>query len=388
MQYLTAARIHDGYRFLPNDSVLIIANDGTILDIVAKNTIANKQIDYFEGLLCPGFVNTHCHLELSHLRGVIPEATGLVDFVRAIPAVRNDFDEADILSAIQKQLVAMQQNGIVAVGDIANTAATLPIRNNSPIHIHTFIESMGFVPSTAPNRFAYSTQLFDQFFNAAYNSKGKIMSQSIVPHAPYSVTPALANYIDTWPDNIILSFHNQESFAETAFFKDKMGDMQRLYQSLGIDVSYFQPPNQSSLTYFLSLFKQVHQYILVHNTFTTSDDLAWLQQSDLNVYMCLCPQANWYIERKLPDIAMLSGSQLPICLGTDSLASNYNLSILAEIQLIKSHYPAISLETLLQWATMNGAKALGMQHVIGSFEAGKKPGIINVQPKGSIMVIA
>ena len=108
---------------LTGQSVLITDETGLIIDIIDKKT-AGDDIQVFEGLLSPGFINCHCHLELSHLYGHIPEQTGLVDFILKVVNERY-FDEAKILGAIEGAENQMLQNGIVAVGDICNNSLTL-----------------------------------------------------------------------------------------------------------------------------------------------------------------------------------------------------------------------------------------------------------------------
>jgi cytosine/adenosine deaminase-related metal-dependent hydrolase len=83
-----------------------------------------------------------------------------------------------------------------------------------------------------------------------------------------------------------------------------------------------------------------------------------------------------YIENELPNVQMFVENNCNIVLGTDSYASNNQLSIFAEIKTIQKHFPALPLETILQWATFNGAKAIGIEDKFGSLHVGKKPGII------------
>jgi cytosine/adenosine deaminase-related metal-dependent hydrolase len=120
---LKADRILDGYRFL-EDHVLIISMDGIIEDLVPLSA-AGLDVEEMEGLLCPGFINTHCHLELSHMKGRIPEKTGLVDFVFKVVTERHHGEE-EILQAIAEAEEEMIGSGIVAVGDICNNKLTIP----------------------------------------------------------------------------------------------------------------------------------------------------------------------------------------------------------------------------------------------------------------------
>lgn len=371
---ITASSIHNGKRFLPQGTCIEVAPDGTIVSIHPKEL--NEKVEHFEGIITPGFVNTHCHLELAHLKNVVPEGTGLIPFLQAIPARRNDFTDTQKSTARLHAYYEMIQNGIVAVGDIANTTETLDIRVLGGMHFHTFVECIGFTAAAATSRLAYSVEVKNCF--ATQKVKGKILHQSVIPHAPYSVSGALFQLINELNPEGILSIHNQESKAEDEFYQDKTGAVRDLLAGLGVDDAFFQPTGKSSLQSYLPWLSATHRVMLVHNTFTSADDAAFANQHIQDLFWCLCPNANLYIEGVLPDVAMLSKHSENICIGTDSLASNHQLSVLAELIALKQHFEFLDWETLLCWGTMNGARALGMDETIGSIEVGKKPGIIQI----------
>ncbi len=370
-RFFTANKIHDGYQFLPESTVVEIDEKGMIIAL-HKDFNSGATLQFFDGIICPGFVNAHCHIELSHLKGQIPEKAGLIDFLIQIPLLRNKFSEAEKIAAAAKAIQQSMDNGIVAVGDIANTADTLAFRNQENFHFHTFVECLGFAPEHAAARYQFSQKIVEQF--ATQFSKTKILKQSIVPHAPYSVSDALFRMIDTQDDTMCISIHNEECAAENEYFFEKNGAMNRLYQALQIDDSWFEPSGKTSLQTYLSYINPSRPLLLVHNTFMNDIDIKMLQQRAGATFLCLCPNANLYIEDRLPPINDFVAAGLNLCVGTDSLASNHELSIFEEIKTIHRHYPEIDWGVLLQWATINGAKALGMDAEIGSIEVGKTPG--------------
>jgi cytosine/adenosine deaminase-related metal-dependent hydrolase len=146
-----ADELFDGNGFLGESNVLITSADGTIEAIVPVSE-AGEDVEYHPGILSPGLVNCHCHLELSHLKGLIPKNTGLVDFVIGVMQQRN-FPEEVIYNAIAGAEDEMLGNGIVAVGDICNTPHTIPQKKHGRLHYHNFIEATGFVPAFAQKRF-------------------------------------------------------------------------------------------------------------------------------------------------------------------------------------------------------------------------------------------
>ncbi|MBL7744943.1 MAG: amidohydrolase family protein [Chitinophagaceae bacterium] len=366
-----ADQLFDGYMILDDQYVLITTEEGIVREIVPVHE-AGEDVQEFRGILSPGFINCHCHLELSHMKSLIPEGTGLVDFVFNIVSQRH-FPEEEILAAIEKAEDEMLANGIVAVGDICNNTLTLPQKTRGRIYYHNFIEASGFNPQIADQRFERSAGFFREY--AKYYSI-PVESNSIVPHAPYSVANKLWNKIIQFPGNHLLTIHNQETSGEDELFLDGSGDFLRLYEKLGLDISFFKPTGKSSLRSYLPNFLKNQSVILVHNVHTTEEDLLFAQKTDKKLTWCFCPNANRYITGQLPAIDLFMKHNCAIVLGTDSLASNHQLSILEEIKTIHNLFPSIPVNQLLGWATINGAKALQMEKLFGSFEKGKQPGVI------------
>ena len=377
MSYLKfhADQLFDGYRFRDRDEVLITDDKGVVKDIVPL-TEAGEDIRKIEGIICPGFVNAHCHLELSYLKGAIPRNTGLVSFLSQVMQGRNAVPEV-IEESIVNAENEMLANGIVAVGDICNTTHTIKQKQKGRISYHNFIEVAGFAPANAQQRYDAMEAIAKEF------SKDFPNTISIVPHAPYSVSKTLFQLIKNNKSNKLFSIHNQECDAENEFFKEKQGDFLNLYNNIGLELSFFKPTGKRSVDYYLSYISRGMKALFVHNTVSTEEDLHKVISNLAHPYFCLCPSANLYIENKLPDIElfrrMSNGNNIVI--GTDSLASNSSLDILKELMVIQSHYPSIELAELLKWGTINGSNALGVEKMKGSFEKNKAPGIINIEPK-------
>jgi cytosine/adenosine deaminase-related metal-dependent hydrolase len=371
---ISAEKIFNGYKYLEG-SVLIMTNEGVVTDIVPAIQ-AGDEVETYEGIITPGFINCHCHLELSHMKGQIPEGTGLVDFVFKIVTGRHNSEE-EILAAISRAEEEMIQNGIVAVGDICNNLLTLPQKQKGRVQYYNFIEASGWLPRVSEERFNRALQLY-RAFKEGEPTKDQ---ESIVPHAPYSVSQQLWQQIQPWFENKVVSIHNQETAFEDEFFLQGTGDFNRMYELMKIDNTHHQPTGKSSLQSYFDKLTKAASIILVHNTFTKQSDIDYINTQINNishVSFCLCANANQYIEQITPPIELLRQNQCTIVLGTDSLASNWSLSIIDEINTILKHHPLIPLEELLQWATINGAKALQMDDELGSIEKGKRPGLVLV----------
>ena len=371
-----------GDRLAAPDSVLITTAEGVVCEVVAGSG-AGEGVELFPGLLTPGFVNGHCHLELSHLKGAIPEGTGLVDFL--IGVIRRRADAAAAAAAagaaagaglaerIREAIAAgereMLENGIVAVGDICNTSDTLEFKRTGRLEYRNFMETIGFIEGAAAGRFEAGRLLFDRFETVAPERN------SIVAHAPYSVSAALFRLIADFHPPGLQTIHNQESGAENEWMLAGKGDFKRLYQELGVDVASFGGTGKRSMESVMGFFQPERPMILVHNVATTKEDLLAVGLRP-DLFFCLCPNANRYIGGTLPDVEMLAAAGCRLVIGTDSLASNHSLSILEELKTLAAAFPKLETQVLLRWATAEGAAALQMTDRLGSFEAGKTPGVL------------
>ena len=347
--------------------VLIVKEDGTIEDVVDREA-AGDDIQVLEGMLCPGFINAHCHLELSHMKGMIPAKTGLQEFVKQIVGLRK-VDDAIIQEAIASAENEMFENGIVAVGDICNTLDTLNTKAKHRLAYYSFVELYDLDPTRAQDK-------IDAGIILQNTLEQNCVRAAMVPHAPYSCTFALLKLLADHFGTHTISMHNQETAAENEFFENKTGNFLGMYERTKVALDYFHATGKSSLQSVLPKIKNASHLILVHNSFTSIADIQTVQQQVPNSFWCLCPNANQYIESAMPPIDLLRAQKANIVIGTDSYASNWSLSVLDEIKTIQQFHPTIPLAEMLGWATINGARALQMNKHLGSFEKGKKPGVV------------
>jgi cytosine/adenosine deaminase-related metal-dependent hydrolase len=379
-----ADHFFNGYNFVQGKPVLITGERGRVENIV-EEADAGDGIETLEGTLTPGFINAHCHLELSHLRGLLPSGTGLIDFVQQVMSRRNNYNELKEAAMVAAD-IELFNGGVVAVGDICNTADSISAKNKSSLYWHNFIEVSGFTESAAAKRLDDMTVVL-----AAFNDAGLGANTSFSPHAPYSVSGKLFKLLNDATAGQLVTIHNQESRAENELYQQGTGTFLDLYRHFGIDYSAFVPSGESSFKTWLPLFNKRQSVISVHNTFTDTTDLQLLKgrmpPRKLPVHFCICIRANQFIEQADPPIELLRQHHCNLVLGTDSYASNWSLSILDEIKtILRATKGAVPEVELLQWATINGARALRADASFGSFEKGKIPGVVLIQnPQGSII---
>ncbi len=377
------------------NGVVIIDAAGKILALDECEKHDPASLERHRGAIVPGFVNAHCHLELSHMKGVAPTGTGLLPFLHTVVNFRNTPQE-QIDEAIECADREMYEAGIVAVGDISNKADTAAVKNKSNIRYYTFVEMFDFLQNDR------AQQIFDDYYQVfQLQSDANGNQKSCAPHAPYTVSPKLFGLIRQANDrlqNVIradskgnkkllsVSIHNQETAHEDELFLKKTGGFIEFYKNFNNSLNDFQATGWASIYYALANMSPRQRSIFVHNTMTLPQEISAAQQwaksgikdeaaAQGGVFWATCPNANLYIENRLPNYRHFLDAQAKVCIGTDSLTSNWQLSVLEEMKTIARFQSYIDFETLLQWATLNGAQALGFDEDLGSIEVGKSPGL-------------
>jgi len=441
-------QLFDGEKFWPSGSVLITDNLGKVLEIIPGQqqdqietlfpSEGEPDIENLEGILLPGWVNTHCHLELSFLQGEIPENTGLVGFLTTVIQRRNallqqgknnpisvnqvkhekekenqktvdSYPVDSYMEKIQEAMKladeAMWKRGISVVGDVCNSAVSADIKASSSIQYVNFIEAAGFQPNDALSRFHLAQSTAAIF-------KEKNLTHTLVPHAPYSCSPELLRllYQDHQQKHALAvpsTIHHQESEAENNFFINKSGPFLALYEFIQQPISFFSGTGKSSVHWWLKEWREnIHQnaaQILVHNLATSDEDLNTLmdqfEQGNLNPFWCCCAGANFYIQREWPQplqwikaVNERNGDrgkewmEGQLTIGTDSLASNTTLDIWQECCWLMEH-AQLPLELVLKMGTLNGAKALGVSDEFGKIAVNKKPGLVLLTGRDSKRIL-
>jgi len=329
--------------------IVTVADDGTVINVedTGGDLRESAGIEFYSGIIIPGLVNCHSHLELSHMRGLIPRGGGLNGFVSSVRDRRGASPEAVIGAALRADM-EMYEEGVTACGDISNNSLTVTIKRESAIRYFTFVEVFGLDPAVA------ETRMNDALKVVAEMGAAQLPGQ-ITPHAIYSVSEPLSVMIreQLHPDSVI-SLHFLES--------DDERKMTRHHAEAVMELSGL-----------------ASHLLLVHNTVITRDEAVRVASAG-NTWFCLCPSSNMYISGKMPPAAMLREVTDRIVAGTDSLASSGHLSMITELRLLQESAPGIPLEEIIKWGTLNGARFLKMDSTLGSIEPGKRPGLLLVEP--------
>lgn len=353
------------------NGIVEIDETGKILNVIdTKGNLKEiSNLEFYNGIIVPGFVNAHSHIELAHMKDVLTcRKKGLPSFIEEIIAKRNFPD--DLKEQIKNAEQEMANGGIVAVGDISNTDDSFAMKKNSKLYFHTFIETF-----TVDNNSA------DEAFATAKVNREKLNSlqlpSTIVHHSSYTVPDKLSDMIVDYEKKIkkIISVHNQETIGEDELLLDNKGELKETLERIGFNFSDFTFDRKNAIKKILSNSKKNDNILLIHNTFTSEDDLKFAENYSDNIYWVFCPNSNIFIEDRLPNLPMFFDANVKTCFGTDSYASNDELSILSEMKTVAENFPQISFYKIIKSATLNGAKALNIDNVAGSIEVGKTPGI-------------
>lgn len=347
--------------------------DGTI---VATGQCAEGE-EVLEGALVPGFVNGHCHVELSHLHKKFVKGTGMAGFIDQINALRDWAGREKKQELVKEWMDLMWQRGVSAMADISNDDSSFDIKASHPMYTRTFLEVFGSEPEMCEGVMKEVTEL-----NALADSAG--IDAAPTPHSCYTMSPQLlsasaaAGLSKGW-----LSYHSQESQEEEDLLLTGTGAMYENRKRSGMST----PPvtGSSSLKYFISRLEETGtapfdgHILLVHNVCLQQDDVDAAKKAMKNVFWAICPLSNIFIHNALPPVPLMRANGLDIMVGTDSLSSNDDLDIVKELYCIHENFPEVPMNEILTWACFNGARFLAKDDVMGSLTPGKKPGVVLVR---------
>lgn len=334
-----------------------------------------ETIDLGDAVILPGLVNAHTHLELSWMRDKLPPTATMSAWASGLMALRRTAvrePSEPIVSAIRDVRAA----GTSLVGDVTNTLAAYDLLADSDLSAAIFRELLGFkVPD--PVRLVADTQA--QLDGLARVAR---LRPSVVPHAPYSVSPALFRAIAVAAGDRPVSVHLAESAEEVRFLRDGTGPWRELLGQLGVWSDDWTPPGCSPIEYLDRLGIVGRRLLAVHCTQATGADLRRLAAAGATVVTC--PRSNRWTGAGVPPIDRFYASGVRVAIGTDSLASVEDLNLFAELAEVRRLAPAVPAARLLESATVHGAAALGFSDDFGTIEPGKRADLIAVRTPSGI----
>jgi aminodeoxyfutalosine deaminase len=322
-----------------------------------------------DGVIMPGLVNAHTHLELSWMRGQVPPAPSMPQWVERLMALRRTVGHEPpepIVEAIREARAA----GTTLVGDITNTLAAYGPLADSPLSAAVFRELLGFNVEEPDAPIAIARQQIGELVPHTR------LQSSIVPHAPYSVAPSLLSAIAETSRDARVSMHLGESAEEIEFLHTGQGAWRELLRRLGVWTDRWEPPRTGPVDYIASCGLLNERLLAVHCVQLTDDELHSLASAGATVVTC--PRSNRWVGAGLPPVERFYASGVRVAVGTDSLASVEDLNVFAELRMMRELAPALSARRILESATKSGADALGFGTDLGTIEPGKRAELIAV----------
>ncbi len=351
MKLLFSKFLFDGEVLLKDYAVII--HNNVVIDVGAKNVLEKVYSvnvnDFGDGVLFPGFVNLHTHLELSYLKNKLPRNVGFVKWLEGIMLEkRKPVDVSRIKLSLKEAAQELYENGVRIVGDISNTLASCNYLRKCMPNSVVFFELYGL----SKDRACY---VKNNFKNELKRLKPKCGILRIIPtaHSLYSTHTCLAKYLAKLNKNEPFSIHFLESIYEKEFLNSKGELFEFLYSSGLIDEGL---KYDNVLDYIRSLGLYRKNIIFVHCVDVQEKEIS--QIKSINATVCLCLRSNDYISGVLPDVYALDRSGINIGIGTDSLASNWDLNFVNELRFIYKKFERLNPATIFKWAVDGGSQAL------------------------------
>ena len=344
-------------------------------EIISVGACGSDEI-VSEGALTPGFVNAHCHVELSHLHKKFVKGSGMAGFIDQINALRDWAGRERKQELVKEWMDKMWNDGVSAMADISNDDSSFDVKASHNMYTRTFLEVFGSEPQMCEGVMTEVTEL-----QKVADAAG--IDAAPTPHSCYTMSPQLlSESAAAGLKRGYISYHSQESQEEEDLLLTGSGAMYENRVRNGMST----PPvtGESSLKYFIQRLAQVHEapyeehVLLVHNVCLSQDDVEAAKKVMKNVWWAICPLSNIFIHNALPPIGLMRKNGLSIALGTDSLSSNDDLDMVAEMICLHKNFPEVPMNEILVWACLNGARFLSKDKVLGTLEAGKRPGIVRI----------
>ena len=364
---VTSPPIRDGYLIFNNGKIIQM---GRISDL--KKRDFQRIIDCSHHIVMPGLINPHAHLELSGLKGKIEKRPLFTEWIRCLTDEILSFTEEDYTLSVNRGIDELISSGITAVGDISRTGLSLPLLEKRGFRGTVFLEVLGFDPAVERERMAEVKECI-----LSTDLKGK-MNLGISPHAPYSVSPELFKESCQFAleKGLPVAVHCSETEEELEFIEKGQGNIKNMLLDFGVWDSSWKAPRLSPVAYLhkIGVLKDI---IAVHLNLLRNGDLELLHKNEVGVISCQGTN-RWFQREEICPIDLLMQRGINVALGTDSLASNDSLNLFFEMRIAKKYFPKISYQELVEMVTINAARVLGLDKIIGSLEMGKAADIIAI----------
>jgi aminodeoxyfutalosine deaminase len=361
------------------DGAVVVDEQGTVVEVGPAAELVPRHagiaIERVNGVVFPGLVNAHTHVELSGLRGKVAGSAGFVPWVERFMGIRAGERPEEDATAIEAGAAELERAGTAAVGEVTNTLAAVPALARRGIGGIAFHEVFGL---DRDRTLAKVRGLEQGMAEVLEHWPTPDIAYAPAPHTVYTTHPeAIRKTLElSRARHVHTSVHLAEHAAERTFLVEGRGPFADLARRLRFGVENFPLPHKGPVELAADLGLLRPDVLLVHLTDARPDELDRIAASGAHVV--LCPRSNLYIEMKLPPLLEILRAGISPALGTDSLASNLSLDVLAEARALADRFPTVPARALLEMATLGGARALGRAD-LGRIVKGAAPGLLAVE---------
>ena len=338
---------------------VVTLQNGRISALNPKPEPGQEYWDLGDGLLTPGLVNAHTHLELSGLAGRLEPGGDFVGWVEQLVRVRPGQNREQAAAATRRAVAGAKAGGTVLAGDITNTGKAAEACSRAGLSTVLFFEALGKTNNEPPEPWA------------AWQD-GVYTAGAVAAHAPYSIPAARFQALKAKAGRGPFAVHLAESTAEMEFLagRGEQGErFARFLEMRGVPREELGLTAERPLAHLLNLKVVDQRTLLVHGVQLDKDEVTDLAVTGAS--LCVCPRSNLGLTGSLAPVRELLAAGVNLALGTDSLASTPDLNLLSEARALAKEMPDLAPETILTMATQGGARALGLADHFGALDPGR-----------------
>ena len=366
----------------PIENGAVVISGDRVLDVgkfpeVSGRHAGEEIVDLGEQALLPGLINAHCHLDYTCLRGKIPPQKSFANWIRAINAEKAKLSEQDYLASIADGFAEAKRFGTTTIANLTAFPELIP-QVNPPIRTWWFAE---LIDVRNPNRTSDLVELAIDAMKRARDSGGGI---GLAPHALFTASANLYRRSEEIAqcENILLTTHLAEAREEMSMFHDASGPLYEFLKNIGRDMS--DCGHETPFAWFAKIAGApagrtlITEWIVAHLNELAESDFELLEESTSKLHVVHSPRSHAYFGHSRFPFERLRSLGFNICLGTDSLASNEDLSLFAEMRAFQRSEPAFSPKEVLEMVTGNAALALGKPQALGRIHANRFADLIAI----------
>lgn len=346
----------------------VVIEGGRVLEVRPASRPRAAVRDLGDGVLLPGLVNAHCHLELSHLAGRLRSTGDYVAWVSELVAARTAADGAPpVREAAAEAIASLVACGTAAVGDVSNALPHLDLLGASPLRSVVFFELLGWDPAAASRVMAAAeARLHEVGGRRPFDN----VEVRLAAHAPHSVSERLLRaFLEAGEP---ASIHLAESPHESRFLAQGDPAWSAFLSARGLGHVAFTPPGMSPVRYLDRvgvLGRKGGALLAAHCVQASAEDCRLLAERGVKV--ALCPRSNARLGVGIAPVPTLLAAGVRLCLGSDSLASAPSLDVLEDARALQHAFPDIAPRVFVEMATAGGAGALDLRD-LGTLAPGKR----------------